>query len=86
MDYQTGLFEKYLVTGDWSQPKPSRGTKRRDEKQIMRKQTPHMKTQTHKQRTATEEPSWTVSKKNTGGCVCVCGGGGGGCLNQFYSR
>ena len=46
-------------THDMPQSQPSRGTKRRrDEKQIMKKQTPHMKP-THKQRrTATEDPPW----------------------------
>ena len=40
---------------------PSQGTKPRiDEEQIRTKHTPHMKTQTHKQRTATEEQLWNV--------------------------
>ena len=41
---------------------PSHQTKsRRDEEQIITKQTPHMKPQTHRQRsTATEEPPWKV--------------------------
>ena len=59
---------------------PSRDTKgRRDEEQIIIKQTPHMKPQTQKlRRTTTEEPPWNdlgrVSRKLLG------------VLNQFYSR
>ena len=64
--------------------------KRRDEEQIMTKQTLHLKLPTHKQRRiANEEPLRNDQqlKKATrvvvvGGagcvCVCVCGGGGGG--------
>ena len=60
-----------------------RGVKRmRDEEQIIKKQTPHMKLPTHKQRrTATEVPPWNGQLL----CVCVCGGGGG-CKPVSLSR
>ena len=65
--FEQSIDTTVLKTCKWRYPRnvtiTKQGLSKAQKKKRMTKQTPHMKPQTHEQRTATKEPPWTNQQK-----------------------